>query len=115
MMKLEEIPIKRQTYVHVQMHFFLARSTSSSSSSTKGAVGIISKVAELVACIIGYNIALKMASSTSKATTCRFNFRQAVTEVLVKRLMSKSQHIQFLNRNGTIYLKLESVMIEGSQ
>jgi hypothetical protein len=84
MMKLEEIPIKRQTYVHVQMHFFLARSTSSSSSSTKGAVGKTFEDTMLVAQIIGCNIALKMASSSSKATMCQFKFRQAMIEAPVK-------------------------------
>jgi hypothetical protein len=65
---LEEKSITRQIYAHVQARFTLGRSTGSS-SSTKGEVGIISEVATLVVCIIGYNRALKMASSTSKATT----------------------------------------------
>jgi hypothetical protein len=84
MMKLDEIPIRGQIYVHVQMHFFLARSTSSSSSSI-GAVGIGSEDTMLVARIIGCNIALNMASSASKATMCRLTFRQAMIEAPVKK------------------------------
>jgi hypothetical protein len=80
MMEHEENPIRGQTYVHVRMRFTLGGSSGSSSSSTKEAVGITSEGAVLVARIIGCKIALKMASSASKATMCRFNFRQAVIE-----------------------------------
>jgi hypothetical protein len=68
--KLEEKPITRRTYIHAQPYFTLGKSIGSSSSSTKEVVGIISEVIALVAHIIGCNIALKTASSTSNATTC---------------------------------------------
>jgi hypothetical protein len=83
MMKLEEIPITRQTYVHVRMCFFLVGSTGSSSSSV-GAVGIGFEDTVLVARIIGCNIALNMASSASKDTMCRLRFHQAMIEAPVK-------------------------------
>jgi hypothetical protein len=95
MKELEEEPIKRQTYVHVRARFTLGGSIGSSSSSTKRAVGIISEFGLLVTCIIGCNIALKMASSSSKATMCQFSFQQAMIEALVKRYMSKPQHTKF--------------------
>jgi hypothetical protein len=84
MMKLEEIPIRGQTYVHVRMGFFLAISTGFLSSSTKRAVGITFEDTVLVARIIGCHIALEMASFASKATMCRFKFQQAMIEAPVK-------------------------------
>ena len=84
MMKLEEIPIRGQAYVHVRMRFFLARSTGSSSSSTTEAVGIESEDTVLVARIIGCNIALNMASNASKAIICQLRFRQAMIEAPIK-------------------------------
>ena len=95
MKELEEELIKRQTYVHVWARFTLGGSTGSSSISTKKEVEIISKFGLLVTCIIGCNIALKMALSSSKATMCQFSFWQAMIEALVKRNMSKSQHTKF--------------------
>jgi hypothetical protein len=67
------------------MRFFLDGNIGSSSSSSNGAIGIVSKDTILVARIIGYKIALKMASSASKATMYRFSFRQAMIEAPVKK------------------------------